>query len=111
MFISYLAYCGASEYKMQTTSYDVDSIISVRLNTAFKKLLNITIPRDVKSYTMLLSFLKTDIDISEEISLNQFSDFISSVGGNLGLFIGFSFLSALLTMVEWLRKMSTKLLS
>ena len=56
----------------------------------------------------MLSFLKTDIDLSEEIALNQLSDFISSVGGNLGLFVGISFLSALLTLVEWFRKIPLK---
>ena len=52
----------------------------------------------------MISFLKTEVDTSEEISLNKFPDFISSVGGNLGLFTGFSFLSALFVFVEWLHK-------
>ena len=89
---------------MQTTEYDKDSIIPINMNNAFRKILNVTVPDGVKTYSMMLSFLKTDIDLSEEITLNQFSDFISSVGGNLGLFVGFSFLSALLTLVEWFRK-------
>ena len=93
---------------MQTTTYDKDSIITLRMNDAFRKILNVTVPPGVKTYSMMLSFLKTDVDLSEEITLNQFSDFISSVGGNLGLFIGFSFLSALLTLVEWFRKIPFK---
>jgi hypothetical protein len=78
------------------------------MNNAFRKILNVTVPHGVKTYSMILSFLKTDIDLSEEITLNQFPDFISSVGGNLGLFIGFSFLSALLTLVEWFQKIPLK---
>ena len=93
---------------MQTTEYDKDSIIPINMNNAFRKILNVTVPDGVETYSMMLSFLKTDIDLSEEITLNQFSDFISSVGGNLGLFVGFSFLSALLTLVEWFRKIPLK---
>ena len=100
--------CEVAEYKMQTTTFDTDSIIPLSMNAALKKILNVTVPDGVKTYSAQLSFLKTDIDLSEEVTLNQFSDFISSVGGNLGLFVGFSFLSALLTLVEWFRKIPLK---
>ena len=93
---------------METTTYDKGSIITIRMNDAYRKILNVTVPEGVPTYSMMVSFLKTDIDLSEEIRLNQFSDFISSVGGNLGLFVGFSFLSALLTLVEWFRKIPLK---
>jgi hypothetical protein len=60
---------------------------------------------------MALSFLKTDVDLSEEISLNNINDFISALGGNLGLFTGFSFLSVLLTLAEWSQKLPSKCLT
>ena len=70
----------------------------------YKKQVNVTVPDDMKTYSVMISFLKTEVDTSEEISLNTFPDFISSVGGNLGLFTGFSFLTALFVFVEWLHK-------
>ena len=70
----------------------------------YKRQVNVTVPDDMNTYSVMISFLKTEIDTSEEISLNTFPDFISSVGGNLGLFTGFSFLSALFVFVEWLHK-------
>ena len=70
----------------------------------YKKQVNVTVPDDMNTYSVMISFLKTEVDTSEEISLNTFPDFISSVGGNLGLFTGFSFLTALFVFVEWLHK-------
>ena len=74
------------------------------MNNALRTLVNVTVPNNTKTYTMMISFPKTVL--SEEIKLNIVSDFISAVGGNLGLFTGFSFLSLLLQMVEWSRKIT-----
>ena len=74
------------------------------MNNMLKTLLDVSVPNDTKTYSAMISFLKTEIDLSEEISLNQFSDLISSLGGNLGLFTGFSFLGVLLTLIEWKQK-------
>ena len=93
---------------MQTTEYTDDSIISVDMHEAFLKLVNVRVPNDTKTHSTMISFLKTDVEVSEEISLNKFSDLISSVGGNLGLFVGFSFLSALLSLVEWAQNIPLK---
>ena len=89
---------------MITTAYDRSSIISVDASREFKKQVNVTVPDNMKTYSVMISFLKTEVDVSEEIKLNTFSGFISSVGGNLGLFTGFSFLTALLVFIEWLSK-------
>ena len=96
---------------MQTTEYDEDSMISVDMNKEFTNMINITVPKDTKANTVMLSYLKTKIDRSEEISLSNIPDFISSVGGNLGLFTGFSFLSALITLVDWSRRIPMKCFS
>ena len=93
---------------METSEFDIDSMIVVHINNVFKNLINMTVPKNTNSYSLMMSFPSTDIDLIEEISLNQISDFISSVGGNLGLFTGFSFLSALLTLAEWFRKTKVK---
>ena len=84
--------------------YNADSLITVYMNNMLKTLLDVSVPNDTKTYSAMISFLKTEIDLSEEISLNQFSDLISSLGGNLGLFTGFSFLGVLLTLIEWKQK-------
>ena len=84
--------------------YNADSLITVHMNNMLKTLLDVSVPNDTKTYSAMISFLKTEIDLSEEISLNQFSDLISSLGGNLGLFTGFSFLGVLLTLIEWKQK-------
>ena len=89
---------------MQMAEYNADSLITVHMNNMLKTLLDVSVPNDTKTYSAMISFLKTEMDLSEEISLNQFSDLISSLGGNLGLFTGFSFLGVLLTLIEWKQK-------
>ena len=106
--ILFVVPCEVASYKMQTTEYDADSLITVHMNSLLKTLLQVSVPNNTKTYSLMVSFLKTEIDLSEEISLNQFSDLISSVGGNLGLFTGFSFLGVLLTLIEWKQKMLTR---
>lgn len=41
-------------------------------------------------------YYKTTVQVSTTSKLFSFSSFISSIGGNLGLFVGFSFISAIL---------------
>ena len=93
-----------SSYKLTTEEYDRSSILAVDATREYKRQVNVTVPDDMNTYSVMISFLKTEVDTSEEISLNTFPDFISSVGGNLGLFTGFSFLTALFVFVEWLHK-------
>ena len=100
--------CEVSSYKMQTREYDSRRIITGKINERLKQMINITVPNNTKTFSMVISFLKTDIDLTEEISLYSFFHFISSVGGNLGLFTGFSVLATLLTFIEWLHKIITK---
>ena len=62
---------------------------------------NLKIPEDTKTYSLAISFAGSFIDLSEETQLTSLPDFISAVGGNLGLFIGFSVLPVLLKTVEF----------
>ena len=95
--------CEIGSYKIQTIGYDRDSIIAIDASKEFKKQVNISVSDDLETFSEMLSFLKTEVDKSEEIRLNTFPDFISSVGENLGLFTRFSFLAAILTFHEWLQ--------
>ena len=78
------------------------------MTNAYKDLYQMTTLPDTRTYAIVIGFPTTDVSLSEEIQLNNISDFISSVGGNLGLFIGFSFLSKLLELAEWYRKIPIK---
>ena len=53
------------------------------MNKSFTDLINITVPKYTKANSMMMSFLKTEI---EEISVSNIPDSISSIGGILGLF-------------------------
>ena len=100
--------CEVSSYKMQATEYASSSIVAGKINDRFKQMMNISLPNNTKTFSTMISFLKTDIDLTEEINLYSFFDFVSSVGGNLGLFTGFSVLAALLTFAEWLHQIVIK---
>ena len=100
--------CEVSSYKMQSTEYDSSGIISEKINVKFKQAMNLTLPNNTKSFSTMISFLNTDIDLTEEIKLYTFFDFVSSVGGNLGLFTGFSVLTVILTFAEWLHAILRK---
>jgi len=63
-----------------------------------------TTPNNVDTYIVLMSYEDCDVTVSEEIHLTSLPDFISAVGGNLGLFVGFSFLPLLLKVIEVIRK-------
>ena len=71
-------------------------------------MINITSPNKTNTFSTAISFLKTDIDLTEEIRKDTVFDFISSVGGNLGLFTGFSVLAVFLAFAEWLHTIITK---
>ena len=66
--------------------------------------MNMTTPNNVDTYIVLMSYEDCDVTVSEEIHLTSLPDFISSVGGNLGLFVGFAFLPVLLKFIEVIRK-------
>ena len=53
-----------------------------------------------EAQTVMINFDTSDVKISEEIQLSTLPDFISAVGGNLGLFVGFSCLPLLLWLAD-----------
>ena len=89
---------------MEIHEYDTDSIITKHMHNYYKSLYNLVTPENTTTMTTMISFLTTDVTLSEEVKLNNFPDFLSSVGGNLGLFLGFSFLTLLRDMTEFGRK-------
>lgn len=56
--------------------------------------------------TILLYYSTTNVRISSTSTLISLSSFISSIGGNLGLFVGFSFMSVFLVVYKCLTKIT-----
>ena len=71
--------CETSSYKIETTGYDTDSVITIPMHKAWKRsaLPDLAAPPNVTTYSLMITFPRTDIDFSEEVQLNQISDFIS----------------------------------
>ena len=103
-YLNILAPCDASSYKIEIHEYDLDSIITKYMHKYYQSLYNLVPPENTTTITTFISFMTTDVTLSEEVKLNNFPDFLSSVGGNLGLFLGFSFLTLLRDMTEFGRK-------
>ena len=97
--------CTSTTYGVKAREYGNDSIITEYIKHSYKKRCNISIKEDMETKSVWISFPSTNVLLSEEIGLNDVYDFISSIGGNLGLFIGFSFLSLFISMAEGLKKL------
>ena len=52
-----------------------------------------------------MNYDSADVTVAEEVLLTTLPDFISAVGGNLGLFIGFSCLPVLLRAAEFIQRL------
>jgi hypothetical protein len=52
---------------------------------------------------LFMYYLDQNVEISHEVKLVTFNGFISSFGGSLGLFLGFSCLSTLLMMKKFIK--------
>lgn len=74
----------------------------------YKAAYNFTTPENKTTYTVYVSFKTTDVNFSEEVKMSNVSDFVSSIGGNLGLFLGFSVLNLLKDVAEWANKIAFK---
>ena len=53
-------------------------------------------------FAVVLNLGSTDIEVREDVTLVNFNGLISSVGGSLGLFLGFSFYQFLLSVMYFL---------
>ena len=71
----------------------------------YRQIIGIIKPNNTETYSVVINYETSDVVVSEEIHLTTLPDFISSVGGNLGLFIGFSCLPVLLKATEFVRNL------
>ena len=53
-------------------------------------------------FAVMLNLGSTDVEVREDVTLVNFNGLISSVGGSLGLFLGFSFYQFLLSVMYFL---------
>ena len=93
---------------MKKVDYNTDSIITKHMAEYYKTWYQLETPENITVYTAMVGFSTTDVNLSEEVKLSNFPDFVSSVGGNLGLFLGFSFLTLLRDMADWAKQISIK---
>ena len=71
--------CEHIKYSAETLAYDRSSSLSLVDN-----------PNGTEYIGMFFMYSTTEIKVVTEEFLISFSNFISSIGGNLGMFIGFS---------------------
>ena len=96
--------CQTSTYEVRLQTYDDLSLITFKEDefsdyteeggTAKTTLLD-------NEKTITIYYATTDINVSSTSKLIDLPTFISSVGGNLGLFVGFSVLGALFSIYDF----------
>ena len=99
----FLEPCYTSTYKLHANEFEMTNTITQIMAETYRTMVQMTRPENSGTYSVAINFAKADETVSEEISLTDLPDFISAVGGNLGLFIGFSFLPVLLKATEVIR--------
>ena len=90
--IQFLGFCKKATYNVGIQSFDRKSFINIENND-----------KD-NSRAILIYYSTAAIKVSTTSSLISLSSFISSIGGNLGLFVGFSFLSVFLLIYKFISR-------
>ena len=78
--------------------------VSKSITQYYREMLNVKLINGTETQIVWIGFDTSDLVTSEEIQLTSFPNFVSAVGGNLGLFVGFSCLPLLLWLAEVLKK-------
>ena len=84
-----IAFCKKSAYNVGLQSFDRLSFINIE-----DKADDVSAVKRESTRAIFMYYSTTDIKVSTTSQLISLSSFISSIGGNLGLFCGFSFLSS-----------------
>ena len=96
--------CQFTTYDVKPVKYDKYSQMGHNLMESWFTSYNIT-PRITEgSSTLYINYQTLHTKVSQKTKILNASSFVSSVGGNLGLFIGFSFLDALFHLCQWICK-------
>ena len=113
--------CKKSRYRVGVQTYDKLSFVSIKEpppNSTLDKITKSETNQDssdnnegnqkenTRSRAIYIYYSTTNVRLSSTSKLISLSSFISSIGGNLGLFVGFSFMSVLLYVYKCLVKMT-----
>ena len=91
--------CKKSSYEVGIQSFDRLSMIDIQEGKDENK-----DSKEAPARAIYLYYSTTDIKVSTTSKLISLSSFISSIGGNLGLFVGFSFLSTFFFFYNFLER-------
>ena len=91
--------CKKSSYTVGIQSFDKLSMINIEDS----KEENANSTKE-SARAIFMYYSTTDIKVSTTSKLISLSSFISSIGGNLGLFVGFSFLSTFFFFYNFLER-------
>ena len=94
------ASCKKATYDVAVQSFDKLSF----LNVGDETLGTHSVHEPVRA--VLFYYSTTDVKVWTSSKLITLSSFISSIGGNLGLFVGFSFLNVLLVTYKFIKHIS-----
>ena len=97
------AFCQKTNFNVGMQSYNNQSVLSINDPDD-----NSTKQKESGRYINMY-YSTTNIKISTTSKLLNLSSFVSSVGGNLGLFVGFSFLSAVTCLFKLLERPTRKI--
>ena len=92
MYLEFIAFCKKATYNVGIQSFDRQSFINIENKD-----------KDDQR-AILIYYSTTTIKVSTTSKLISLSSFISSIGGNLGLFVGFSFLSVFFLIYKFLSR-------
>ena len=113
--------CKKSRYRVGIQTFDKLSFVSIKdppPNSTLNKSTNSetdpdtsdnsksSLKENTPSRAIYIYYSTTNVRLSSTSKLVSLSSFISSIGGNLGLFVGFSFMSVLLYVYKCLVKMT-----
>ena len=92
--------CSFVTYQLSSYKLDMYAEITHLLAEDIKRKSTMIFEPRQRSPALVLSFGSTTTVVAERTKLVTFPNFVSSVGGNLGLFVGFSFLATLFAIYE-----------
>ena len=93
--------CTTTTYDVGTVTYDRYSQMGHNLLQTWFDTSNITQKSTEGSSNLFITYQSMEMKVSQKVRILNEASFISSVGGNLGLFIGFSFLDSLFVICQW----------
>ena len=93
--------CTTTFYDVGTVTYDRYSQMGHNILQTWFDISNITQKATEGSSNLFINYQSMEMKVSQKVRILNEASFISSVGGNLGLFIGFSFLDSLFVIFQW----------